>query len=49
MLFSRPAAVDLLALLATIVVVGPAGVPRARHLWRTPSGFPEHVPSAERV
>ena len=22
----------------------PGGVPLARHLWRTPSGFPEHIP-----
>ena len=44
MLASRPAAVDLLALLGTIALVGLASVPLARHLWHTPSGFPEHIP-----
>jgi hypothetical protein len=44
MLFSRPGSDDLLALLATVAVVGAASVPLARHLWRTPSGFPEHIP-----
>jgi hypothetical protein len=44
MLVSRPGPTDLLVLLATIAVVGLASVPLARHLWRTPSGFPEHIP-----
>ena len=44
MLFSGPGSVDLLALLATIALVVSASVPLARHLWRTPSGFPEHIP-----
>jgi hypothetical protein len=44
MLFSGPGPVDLLALLATIALVVSASVPLARHLWRTPSGFPEHIP-----
>jgi hypothetical protein len=44
MLFSKPSLVDLLALLATILLVCVASVPLARHLWRTPRGFPEHIP-----
>ena len=44
MLFSKPTMLDLLALLLTILLVGLACVPLARHLWRTPSGFPEHIP-----
>jgi Transposase DDE domain len=44
MLFSGPSALDLLALLAMILLVGVASVPLARHLWHTPSGFPEHIP-----
>jgi hypothetical protein len=44
MLASRPGPVDLLVLLATVGVVGLASVPLARHLWHTPSGFPEHIP-----
>jgi hypothetical protein len=44
MLFSGPGRSDLLALLATVAVVMTASVPLARHLWRTPSGFPEHIP-----
>ena len=44
MLFSGPSPVGLLALLATIALVVSASVPLARHLWRTPSGFPEHIP-----
>jgi len=43
MLFSRPAPVDLVVLLATIGVVGLASVPLARHLWHMPSGFPTHI------
>jgi hypothetical protein len=30
--------------LAMILLVGVASVPLARHLWHTPSGFPEHIP-----
>ena len=44
MLFSKPDVVDLLALLVTIGLVCLASVPLARHLWHTPSGFPEHIP-----
>jgi hypothetical protein len=44
MLLSRPAPADLLMLLATVAVVGLASVPLGRHLWHTPSGFPEHIP-----
>ena len=44
MLVSRPGPTDLLVLLATIAVAALASVPLARHLWRTPSGFPEHIP-----
>ena len=44
MLVSGPGPTDLLVLLATIAVVGLASVPLARHLWRTPSRFPEHIP-----
>ena len=44
MLFSGPSSTDLGALLATIALVVTASVPLARHLWRTPSGFPEHIP-----
>ncbi|MBL8927526.1 MAG: hypothetical protein JNM77_14985 [Pseudonocardia sp.] len=44
MLVSRPGPTDLLVLLATVAVAALASVPLARHLWRTPSGFPEHIP-----
>jgi hypothetical protein len=44
MLLSRPSWVDLLALLGAIGVGIAAGIPLARHLWKTPSGFPEHIP-----
>jgi hypothetical protein len=44
MLFSGPTLLDLLALLATILLVAGASLPLARHLWHTPSGFPEHIP-----
>jgi hypothetical protein len=44
MLFSKPTLLDLLALLVTILLVGLGCVPLAKHLWRTPSGFPEHIP-----
>jgi hypothetical protein len=44
MLVSRPSWVDLLALLLTIGIGIAASVPLARHLWKTPSGFPEHIP-----
>lgn len=35
---------ELLVLGGTATVVLLAGAPLAAHLWRTPSGFPEHVP-----
>jgi hypothetical protein len=44
MLFSRPTPTEVLTLLATVTLVGLAGVPLARHLWHTPSGFPAHIP-----
>jgi hypothetical protein len=44
MLFSKPHLVDLLVLLATVMLVGLASVPLARHLWHAPSGFPDHIP-----
>lgn len=44
MLLSGPGPTDLLVLLVTVAVVGLASVPLARHLWRTPSGFPDHIP-----
>ena len=44
MLVSRPGPTDLLVLLATIALAALASVPLARHLWRTPSRFPEHIP-----
>ncbi|MEO7058987.1 MAG: hypothetical protein ABI083_04665 [Lapillicoccus sp.] len=44
MLFSRPRLTDTLLLLASVAVAVLAGIPLARHLWRTPSGFPEEVP-----
>lgn len=45
MLLSVPVVADVLVLLATAVVAVLAGIPLARHLWRTPSGFPDQVPS----
>ncbi len=44
MLLSRPSAMDLLALLAAIGIGIGAGIPLARHLWTSPTGFPEHIP-----
>jgi hypothetical protein len=44
MLLSRPDPVDLLALLGTTALIGLASLPLARHMWNTPSGFPEHIP-----
>ena len=44
MLLSRPSAADLLALLAAIAIGIGAGIPLARHLWTSPTGFPEHIP-----
>ena len=35
---------DVLVLVLTAVVVLLGGLPLAAHLWRTPSGFPLHVP-----
>ena len=31
-------------MLVTVAAAVLAGIPLARHLWRTPSGFPEQVP-----
>jgi hypothetical protein len=44
MLLSWPGPLDLVVLLGTIMIVGLASVPLARHLWHTPSGFPDHIP-----
>jgi hypothetical protein len=44
MLLSRPSAADLLALLTAIAIGIGAGIPLARHLWTSPTGFPEHIP-----
>jgi len=44
MLLSWPQPLDLVVLLGTIMIIGLASVPLARHLWHTPSGFPEHIP-----
>jgi hypothetical protein len=35
---------DVLVLVATVAAAAAAGIPLARHLWRSPSGFPDHVP-----
>ncbi len=44
MLLSGPGLADVLVLVLTMVAAVVAGVPLARHLWRTPSGYPDHVP-----
>lgn len=44
MLLSGPDPLDLIALLGTIALVGLAVVPLARHLWHTPSNFPDQIP-----
>ncbi len=44
MLFSRPQVADTLLLLAAVCAAVLSGIPLARHLWRTPSGFPDQVP-----
>ena len=44
MLLSGPGLADVLVLVSTMAAAAAAGLPLARHLWRTPSGFPEHVP-----
>lgn len=44
MLLTVSRAADVLVLVATILASAAAGLPLARHLWRTPAGFPEHVP-----
>ncbi len=46
MLLSGPSPVDLMALLAAVGLGIVAGIPLARHLWKTPSGFPEHIPQS---
>lgn len=43
MLLSGPNPVELALLVLTIVVAAALWVPLARHLWNTPSGFPEHI------
>ncbi len=43
MFFGAHNPADLLVLAGTILGVTVASVPLARHLWHTPSGFPEHV------
>jgi hypothetical protein len=42
MLFGAEGAADYIVLAATIFVSVVATVPLARHLWDTPSNFPEH-------
>lgn len=44
MLLGRHGAVDVLVLGLTALAVALAGIPLASHLWRTPTGFPVHVP-----
>lgn len=45
MLLTVSRASEVLVLVATIGASAAAGVvPLARHLWRTPAGFPDHVP-----
>lgn len=44
MLLARRDAADVLVLLCTIATAVAAGIPLARHLWSSPTGFPEHVP-----
>lgn len=43
MLFGAANGYDVVALLGTIALVAAAGLPLARHLWRSPNGFPEHI------
>lgn len=44
MLLSRPPLASLMLLVLTILAAAACWVPLARHLWNTPSGFPEHIP-----
>lgn len=44
MLVWRPNLVELALLGCTIAVAALLWLPLARHLWSTPSGFPEHIP-----
>lgn len=44
MLLSGPGLGDVLVLVAAVAAAVAAGIPLARHLWRTPSGFPDHLP-----
>ncbi|HYP46990.1 MAG TPA: hypothetical protein VEQ66_17560 [Propionibacteriaceae bacterium] len=46
MLLSRPPLAGVALLLGTMTVSISASVPLARHLWQTPSGFPEHIPQS---
>jgi hypothetical protein len=43
MLVSGPSLEDVALLVCTAVVATALWVPLARHLWKTPSGFPEHI------
>lgn len=43
MLLSGPHLREVALLVATIVAAAFLWVPLARHLWNTPSGFPEHI------
>lgn len=43
LLFSAGTPADLILLLAALALVLAVGIPLARHLWKTPSGFPEHL------
>ena len=44
MLLSGPTAPEILLLLGVAAVVAVGAVPLARHLWRSPSNFPDHIP-----
>jgi hypothetical protein len=46
MLLSRPPLPGLALLLGTMAVGVGSLLPLARHLWKTPSGFPEHIPQS---
>lgn len=44
MIIGKHSTADLLVLLTTVLVVVVGSFPLARHLWSTPSNFPEHLP-----
>jgi hypothetical protein len=44
MLIAARSVESVVVLAATAIGVAAAAVPLARHLWRSPSGFPEHIP-----